>query len=241
MDLFSMAAIAALIMLAAFIQGVLGFGFGMVSMATVPLLIGVKETVPVVACVGLMLNVVLLVQLRDALVLAQLRTMVAGGLLGIPLGVLFLQHANPQVLLGLLGGLLLGLALWLGRRTALRQRSPWVGMLAGLCGGVLGGAFNTGGPPVIAYVSSHPWPPRQMRATLQAYFFLLSTVQLSLFAANGMLSTDNALHSLGLLIPLAVGALLGDHFSSRLPPERFRLLVRIGLAILGIVMISRMF
>lgn len=236
-----MVAIAALIMLAAFIQGALGFGFGMVAMATIPLLIGVKATVPLVACVGLLLNVVLLYQLRDALVFSHIKPMLLGGMLGIPLGVVFLQHADPQLLLGMLGGLLIALSVWLGRDGALRQRPPLWGLFAGLVGGVLGGAFNTGGPPVIAYASSQPWAPRVLRASLQGYFFLLSLVQLTLFSLTGMLDQQSTVNSLKLLVPLAIGAALGDRLSSRLPPGQFRLLVRLGLLVLGVVMLHRLY
>ena len=239
MSILTLAGIAALIMTAAFVQGVMGFGFGLVSMATLPLLIGVKASVPVVACLSLLLNVVLLFQLRDALALPRTAPLAAGGVFGIPLGVAFLKQADPTLLLALLGVIIIGLAIWLGRKGAVRDRPASLGVIAGFIGGILGGAFNTSGPPVVAYVGSKPWEPREIRATLLSYFMLVSVFQLSLFVYGGLLEAEAAMTALPMALPLALGAVFGDWLSGRLSPARFRLLIRIGLGVLGAVMLSR--
>lgn len=239
MSILTLTCLAALIMMAAFIQGVMGFGFGLVSMATLPFLLDVKETVPVVACLSLLLNIVLMFQLRDALALPRMAPLAAGGVFGIPIGVAFLKQADPQLLLGLLGVIIIGLALWLGRKGAVRDRPAALGVFAGFIGGILGGAFNTSGPPVVAYVGSKPWAPREIRATLLSYFLLMSVFQVSLYIYSGLLSADTAKTTLPLALPLALGAVGGDWLSKRLSPARFRLLIRIGLGTLGAVMLLR--
>ena len=40
----------------------------------------------------------------------------------------------------------------------------------GFAAGVLGSAYNTGGPPVIIYGTMRRWPPAHFRATLQGFF-----------------------------------------------------------------------
>lgn len=239
MSLSVLAAVAALVALAALVQGAMGFGFGLVSMATVPLLIGVKATVPLVTVFGLLLNVVLLFQLRDAVHRSRLWPTVLGALVGTPIGVAFLANADPSQLLVVLGVMLVFFAWWLGRSGAVRERHAAWGVGAGFFGGIMGGAFNTGGPPVVAYVSSKPWSPRGIRANLQGHFLLVGLFQIGLFISVGLLTADSLQTNLLLLPAMAAGALLGDAISSRLSPERFRLLIRGGLAILGVVMLAR--
>lgn len=234
-----LATAAALVALAAFVQGAMGFGFGLVAMATLPLLLGVKATVPVVAGFGILLNILLLSQLRDALSGARIGPLILGGVVGTPIGVTFLKQADPALLLSVLGVMLVVFAAWLGRKGAVADRPAGWGVLAGVISGMMGGAFNTGGPPVVAYTSSKPWTPREIRATLQGFFFLQGSLQLTLFALNGMLTRDSLWTNAVLLPALAVGALAGDRLSDRLPPAQFRLLIRVGLAILGVVMLAR--
>jgi hypothetical protein len=40
----------------------------------------------------------------------------------------------------------------------------------GLVAGVLGGAYNTGGPPIVLYATMNRWPPETFLATLQSCF-----------------------------------------------------------------------
>lgn len=230
---------AVFIALAAFTQGVSGFGFGMVSMATLPLVLGIKEAVPVVAAFSMMLNIVLAVKLWDAMDIRKLAPLLIGGVLTVPVGVLFLREADPQLLRGVLGVLVVGFAVWLGLEGAVKERSKLWGLVAGMAGGVLGGAFNMSGPPAVAYVSSKPWEPRQVRATLQAFFTPLVGVQVALFISSGLITLDTVKLNLSLLPALVVGALVGDRLASRIPADRFRVLVRVLLGVLGGVMVYK--
>jgi uncharacterized membrane protein YfcA len=47
-------------------------------------------------------------------------------------------------------------------------------VLAGFLAGMLGGAYNTSGPPVIIYGDSQRWKPDQFKANLQGFFVLNS-------------------------------------------------------------------
>lgn len=236
MEIIAIAAAVALV--AAFVQGVVGFGFGLVSMALLPLWIPVDDAVPIVAVFCLMVNGSLLVQLRRNVRARDARPLLLGGLAGIPLGVLFLDSAAPTLLRAVLGVLLVGyVALSLLRRQ--RGRAPveasnrW-GLLAGFSGGLLGAAFNTGGPPAVLYVAAKPsWPPAVVKANLQAFFVMTSVVQLSMFAATGILSTEHLAIDAG-AIPMAVlGAWLGNRASASLDKQRFHSLLLIALALLG--------
>lgn len=96
---------------AGFVQGVSGFAAGMVSMAIMPLAMDMIDVVPIVAIFCGATNLTILVQLRDSLdeqVLGALPMLIFGQFGGVPLGVLLLQHADPEWLRILLGITMLG-------------------------------------------------------------------------------------------------------------------------------------
>ena len=111
--------------------------------------------------------------------------------------------------------------------------SAWLDRLAALVGGSLGGAFNTGGPPLVAHLYRHPDHPERLKATLQALFIGIGVSRLPIAAAQGLL--DAAIWRDALLsVPLIVGALIaGDRIARRSDPERFRRACWVGLAAMG--------
>ena len=225
---------------ASFAQGVVGFGFGMLSMAVLPLLFDVSFAVVVVSGLGLLVNGSMLMSLRREVAFKRVAPLLAGGLFGIPLGVGFLRSAPGDSLLFALGAVVLGYVGWSvwGRPPRGGLTRGW-GVLAGFAGGVLGGAFNTGGPPAVMYVSGQPWSAGATKATLQVFFVLTSVVQLSLFAASGLLSKSSLaldlLYAPGVLAGVLMGVRLGEH----LDRDRFRKLLLGALFVLGLVFVAR--
>jgi uncharacterized membrane protein YfcA len=102
---------------------------------------------------------------------------------------------------------------------------------------VLGGAYNTNGPPVVIYATLRRWPPRAFRATLQGYFLVTGVGLVLGHGAAGLWSRD--MWSLyGTALPGALAALwLGCRWNRRFPVQRFEravnwLLLGLGGALL---------
>ena len=229
-----LACIAGVVMLAGIVQGVLGFGFGLTAMALIPLLIGVKAAVPLVAVFGGVVNLALLIRFRRDLDARAALPLLVGCGIGIPFGVWLLRSLDPALLVLGLGILVLGYVLNAARRGGqTRELGTGWGSALGLASGVLGGAFSTGGPPAVVWVSSKPWGPAQLRATLLADFTLIAAVQLSLFANNGML-TSTELKAAALGLPAAgLGSFLGARTGDRIDPKRFKQMMLGALAVVA--------
>jgi len=87
----------------------------------------------------------------------------------------------------------------------------------GLLGGVLAGAFNVGGPPLVAYVYSRNWSKVEIVAILQAVFIAGATTRNILMAGAGEY-TPRLLQLVGWATPAAILAVwLGKLTLDRLP------------------------
>lgn len=231
--------VAAITLVAGFVQGVAGFGFGMVSMGVLPFVLPVKTAVPLIAVFGLFVNGMLLWELRRHIDLSRAKGLLLMTFVGIPLGVAFLKGFDASVV-----KLVLGVVILLYTTTSLMGtlkpiphiHTAW-GWVMGLFGGVLGGAFGTGGPPVIIYMTLADWPKDLIKSTLPAIFLLTSVFQTILFAANGMLGAEQLELNAVALPGLVLGVWLGSRLYAIIDQALFKRIILILLTILGVVFI----
>lgn len=226
--------IAIIIFLGAFVQAITGFGSALVAMPLLTSLLGIQTAAPLFAVVGFALDLTLLWRFRAALNLQAIRRLVLSSLVGIPLGVIFLRQQDPRLVTALLGVILVGYALYaLITPRLLELRRPAWGYLFGLLGGILGGAYNTSGPPVVVFATCRRWPPAEFRGNLQAYFIVNSAIVMVTHAVSGNL-TPVVWRGLAWAIPgLAAGLLVGLAANPLVHPQRFRQLVLLLLLALG--------
>lgn len=238
------AILAALIaFLGAFTQGMTGFGFGLVSMALLPLLLPMAEAVPLVAVWSFVINLGLLYRLRAHVDLKRVAPLLLGAIVGVPLGVFYLDGADDRLVRLSLGAVMVAWSLWalLGGEKAVADRGapPGAGLLAGVFGGVLSGAFNTGGPPTILYVNAMGWDKDRATSTLQAFFTFASVLSLSTHASVGLLDLEAVRRSLPVVPVVMLGTWLGAQVYDRIPQERFRTLVLGFVLVLGLQFLVR--
>lgn len=222
------------IFLAVLTQSLVGFGSAMVAMALLAGPLGLPVASPLVALAAVILELVVLLRYRQALNLGAVWRLMAGTLAAVPVGVLLVRAVPEAVLLMVLGGLLIAYAAYglLGRQPPELRHPVW-GFLAGALAGLLGGAYNVGGPPAIVYGDCRRWPPAEFKSNLQSLFLVNDVLVLALHALAGNL-TPAVWAQFGPALP-AIGLALAAGFAleRRLPPARFRPLVLTLLAGLG--------
>jgi uncharacterized membrane protein YfcA len=102
---------------------------------------------------------------------------------------------------------------------------------------MLGGAFNTGGPPIIVYVTLRGWKKDEIRSALQVFFFTVSAWKLLLFWRAGLFTASVTEVAL-LTLPIAVGGtLFGDHVSKRFDERKFQKWILLLLGLVGITLL----
>lgn len=221
---------------AGFVHGFTGFGYAMVAMALLPLLLGMPEALFLGALFMMPVAATLFWRNRRHYVLGEGWTLVAGAVAGTPVGLLLVQHMDRLVLLRLLGLVLIVFSLneLLFTRYWKLRVPTWMAFPIGVTCGILGAAFNIGGPPAIIYVLARGWQREQEMATLQVMYFFNSGTRVLLTLPTGIVTPELAELSAWALGPFVLVAILGCWFAARVPPQLFKRIVLVALIGIGL-------
>jgi uncharacterized membrane protein YfcA len=224
------------------IRSTFGFGDALVAMPLLTLIMDFETATPLVALIAATMALAIVLQSRSQVQWRSAWRLIVSTMAGIPLGLALLQDAYEDLLKGLLAVVLIGFGLFsLIRPRVRRCQGEKAAFAFGFAAGILGGAYNTNGPPVVIYGTLKRWSPQLFRATLQGYF-LPSSLSICIGHGLGGLWTAPVLQTYLSALPLVFLALfLGGGINRVLSPERFNrwiygLLIVLGLTLLGRVL-----
>jgi uncharacterized membrane protein YfcA len=231
---------AAIIAGASFVLGLAGFGIGLVAMAFLPYVMSPVTAIVMLTMYTIVLVLVILVPLWRHLEPARVVDMLAGALVGTPVGVWALSAFPVSTLKRLIGATLVLVVLleWTHARPRQLAGRAW-GVGAGILAGVAGGAVGTPGPPVILYATTQGWSPRTFKANLQAFFFVNEAVILAGYWWAGLVNAEVWRLAASLALPALGGAALGMLCFRHVDHHRFRRLVFGLLLASGVVLLAR--
>ncbi len=224
-----------IVFFAIFVQSASGFGLALISMPLLVGLIGIGTATPLVALVGVTAEVVLLRRYWGALNFTAVKRLSFASIIGIPLGVYVLREVDGRIITAILGIIVAGYALYalFAPRLPLLEQPGW-GYGFGFLGGVLSGAYNTSGPPVIIYGTCRRWEPAVFKGNLQAYFLLNSVFTLTAHTISGNFTAVVWQNYLWALPGIGLGLVVGHWADGRIQPAQFRKGVLLLLILLGI-------
>ncbi|WP_411676072.1 sulfite exporter TauE/SafE family protein [Caproicibacter sp.] len=226
-------------LLASILQGSTGFGYSILSMSLMPLLLPYRTAVTVTATSGVAIMLLFAVKLRRQinlkLMLYPFLSSTATSLAGI-----VLLMATPDVWMRrALGGVLFLLSLYFiffsSRLRIARSRKN--GLIAGAVSGLMSGLFNLGGPPMVVYFLSAAEDKLEYHATLQCYFAANGILILLLHALIGDYNPEVFRFSSVSLAGAAVGCLAGYALFRRMTMNMIRRLVYFFMAAFGIYLL----
>ena len=222
------------IFLAVFVQSLSGFGVALIAMAILPGIVGIRIATPLVALVSLTIVFFLLIRYHKEVILGEVWPIAAAAVVGIPLGIWIFRDLDEQIFLTGLGIVISGYAAYALLSIKMPELSnPAWGYVAGLLAGMLGGAYNTAGPPVIIYGNCKRWPLMEFKGNLQG-FFMVSSIFVVLGHAVGRNFTLQVWeYYLWALPAIGVGYLAGTYLDRFLNQEVFRNVVLILMLIMG--------
>ncbi len=239
--LLTILAVVGVVLLAAFVRSSLGFGDAVVAMPLLTLLVDLKTAAPLVAFAGPTISILILAgHWRKADLKAATKFVVAS-FAGIPLGVYGLARlpeAPLRIALGLVIALYGIFGLWKPSVRLTRER-PALPLAVGFGAGVLGGAYNTNGPPVVAYGILKGWDPQKFRATLQGYFLPTGLAILVAHGAAGLWTREVIGLFAAALPGLVLGVLAGGVLNKKVDQARFNRTVYITLLAMGALLLAK--
>ncbi|MCO8170365.1 sulfite exporter TauE/SafE family protein [Pseudomonas sp. 21LCFQ02] len=221
--------------LAGFVQGLSGSNFGLVAMAVWAWALDPTLTGPLVVCGSLTGQLLAAGALRKQLDLPRLWPMVAGGVLGVPLGVLLLHQVDPvwfRLLVGIVLVLWCPLMLFSAHLPRLAGNSRRADAGVGLVGGIMGGLGGLSGPAPALWAVLNNWDRATQRSVIQGFNLAMQASTMLTYLLSGTVTAQ----ALGLfpvvVLAVLVPTLLGVRLYRGMSDQLFRRLV-LGLLTLS--------
>jgi uncharacterized membrane protein YfcA len=172
--------------------------------------------------------------------LASAWRLVLASLLGIPIGLLFLKGAYEGLVRTVLAFVIISFSLYsLIKPRLFTLTSEKSAFFFGFVAGILGGAYNTNGPPIVVYGTLRKWPAESFRATLQGYFF---PTGLFILLGHGLggLWTPRVLRFYLISLPVIFLAFIfGSKLNQSIPPGKFDRVVHVFLIAIGVMLLFK--
>ncbi len=172
---------------AAFVRSAIGFGDGLIAMGLLTSSIGLQTATPLVALIGTAISSSILATKWQQIDLKAAIPLIISTLIGIPIGLVVLKFAPDRVARAMLGLLLVAYGTYglSGLKLPVIATDRFASLF-GFIAGILGGAYNTNGPPIVIYGTLRKWEPEQLRLILQSYFFFTNFLILAGHAISGL-------------------------------------------------------
>ncbi|WP_319522465.1 sulfite exporter TauE/SafE family protein [uncultured Desulfosarcina sp.] len=227
------------ILVAGCVRGYGGFGFSMITVAALSLVLPPERIVPMILMLEVGASLLLLPGAWSSVNWPALAWMLLGVGIGTPLGVWLLGNVSPACMKTAVAAIIFALAFIL-RKGVVVKRQPGRAqtVVTGTASGILNGAAAIGGPPAVLFFFSSPAGAAVSRASLIAYFLLTDILAAGTCLAAGLMTVNHARQALLMLVPMAIGLLAGQRMFHRTSETVFRkrvLLCLMGLSVLTLI------
>lgn len=207
----------------------------MVSMALLPLIMGIKEAAVISTAFTLISTAITFARYYREYQWRRGAGFLVSVCVGLPFGVFFLEKSSEHLLARILGALMLAYA---GREFLLGDRKQAIPKLwtvpLGLFSGAMSGAFNLGGVPSAAYAYSQPWSRGQIMSFLQVMISVSCLLRLAFYSNAGLLQRISWAQAVILVIPLYATIWFGNWVLDRTHPTRLRQIIFVFIVLSGL-------
>ena len=246
------------------LEGITGFGCTVLALPFIAMLLGVKTAVPVLVVLAWILAGYIIFRSWKDISWKEFGFIVLFVGLGLPVGILIFDYCPEITLLVILSLFMVSVGLH-GLYKTYRNRDlkkepedpkletvvipdealfevpqkkqPWLIKGVLFLGGIVHGAFGTGGPFVVIYATKALPNKTLFRVTLCLLWFSLNSILLLKWTAAGDVWDRSTLICIATAMPFSIGGmLLGDWLHHKVNEYYFRLIVYLVLVMSGIVM-----
>jgi uncharacterized protein len=233
----------AVVLVAAFLKGIVGFGFPTTSTTLLALFVDVKMAVALVIVPNIVMDGYQMLRRGQVLATARrLAPVLGAGVVGIVLGTKLLVMLPAWVATLVLGLFTLAFVALNVTSFSPRLDPRWerpLGPLAGLTSGIVGGLTNTPGTVLIILFYALGFPKHEFVRSIALSFVVLKLAQLAAVSHFGLMSWGLFGLSLGLTAVAWLGFYAGLLVQDRLDQRRFNRAVLIFLGATGLWLVIR--
>lgn len=220
------------------LQGVSGFGSGLVAVPILALWFPLTTLTPSLSVINIFVAALLYWKNRQAARPWQWKWLILAGVIASLVAGSLLVNINEQALKFALGLLIVVVALILASGRQLPTAEHTLGHLGvGTGAGILNGLMTLAGPPIVLFLANARLPKVQFRATLSLFFCSIAIANVVNFSRQGLYDFHHGYLILILLPSALLGAALGQRLQHHVSEHRFRQLT-IGLMLLSGIIVS---
>jgi uncharacterized membrane protein YfcA len=215
-------------LLAGFVSGLSGTGTGLVALGLWLHVIDPLLAAPLVVICSVIAQLQALFTIRPRFNFARLWPFLLGGLLGVPVGGLALDHIETGTFRAAVGLFLVGYCAFI----LLSRRLPEIDVggrpadgAVGLAGGILGGAAGLSGALPTVWCNLKGWPKAEQRAVYQPFNLTILSWVLISYGWSGVLTEEVGRLALICLPGTVLGVWLGVKAYGHVDDRQFRLII----------------
>jgi uncharacterized protein len=231
-------AVLTILFFSTLIRAVFGFGNALIAMPLLAMAsIGMKTAAPLVALIASVQAFLMIVNDWRIIDMKSTWRLLASSIPGIPLGLLLLKGPYESAGKIILALIIIGFSCYcLFRPRLIELRREWTAYPFGFVAGILGGAYNSNGPPIVIYGTARKWPPDRFRANLQGYFFPAGLI-INMSHGLGGLWTPTVGWYLLLSLPVVLLSMwVGNRLHRLIPPGHFARYVHFLMILIGLML-----
>lgn len=217
------------------IEGIAGFGSTVMALPFVTMLVGIDKAVPMLCALSVMVSTFIILRSWKNLDLKEYGFIVIHVGLGVPFGLFLMDYLPKKWMLALLAFFMLFVGIK-GVYGTLRKNAAQTvvqpckknlfSRLILFIGGVIHGAFSSGGPLVVMYASKALPEKSKFRASLSSLWLTTNLIMVIKWTASGTVWNMQLGKMILCAIPFIVcGMILGDYLHHKADQKKFTVLV----------------
>ena len=231
--------LSTIIFCAGLVTGISGFGLPLLTMPLLSQFLNLHVVLTLVAELRLVSMLVLLSFYRQSFNLKAVMRLAIASLIAVPLGVMASDYINEQLILNLLGVIIVVYVAycWFAPRLPTIKSPRWA-YAAGLSSGLLLGACDVGGPPLLIYANCSQWNQEEFKSNLPAIgiFGIILTVTSHVINQDftGEVWSLSAMAVPSLIFGLGIGMFLSNYRQTKIS-QKFILVLLLLMSLMLLV------
>ena len=217
------------------LRSIFGFGDAVIAMPLLSFFIDLKIATPLFALAALTISFIISIHTFRKLHLKQVLRLMISTIIGIPIGIYLLREVDENIIKSVLGIIIIIFSLYnLLKPNVIYIKNKIFTYFFGFIAGILGGAYNVNGPPIVFYASFKKWDPISFRATLQGYFFVTGILLVSSHVVVGNITYLVVQYFVYIVPVLLLGIFIGSKIHYKIKVEMFKKYIYFLMFFLGL-------